>query len=167
MSTVYEEIAQKAVDWSKRFHDHRADCAVFAKAIARDYLAYLGAPAEAMQFVELDRELKATEEHGPLHDVPRMTLGKDGYQYFGLSVLYRTTKAAHRMTERTAVGLRKGAAQWQVMWNDTRYGIPFTDLSKLNVLFDAWTKTSRQMYEGPVTGNSTSIGFVPSVSDGR
>jgi hypothetical protein len=160
--SLYTELASKAVAWSKRFHDHHDACSAFANRIAGDYSVYIDAPQKNVRFIKLDGDLRSTNKVTPCTGPAPMTLGKDEFWYFGLSLFLEQEGSKYYMTENIAVGLQQGKDEWIVRWNDTDHHVPFGDFSKVRTLFDAWTAMSNDTFDGPVTRRANGIGFVPS-----
>lgn len=159
----YTELSQKAVDWTMRFNQSLGECRHFAFWMTGEYLRYMDAPSDALRYLELDRDLRGTSRTQPATSPPALTLGKDDFWYFGLSVMFKVDSSSHNMTMRVVVGLQKGQDEWLVKWNDTNYKVPLSDLSQVRKLFDDWITMSTTMYDGPVTRQAQSMGFVPSV----
>jgi hypothetical protein len=158
----YTELAKKATDWSKRFHVLLDQCKAFAFWMTGDYAVYIDAPRGELSYVQLDNDLRGTNRVEPSTVHPPMTLGKDGFWYFALSVRFAVDGSRYFMTESAAVGLHKGDDHWIARWNDTDYKVPLDDLSQVRRLFDDWIAMSNDMYDGPVTRKANGIGFVPS-----
>jgi hypothetical protein len=159
----YKELSQKAVDWTMRFNQSLEECKHFAFWMTGEYLRYMDAPSDVVKYLELDSELRGTSRTHPATSPPAMTLGKDDFWYFGLSVMFKVDSSPYFMTMRVAMGLQKGKDEWLVKWNDTNYKVPLSDLTQIRRLFDDWIAMSTSMYEGPVTRQAPSMGFVPSV----
>lgn len=156
----YDDLAKKAANWSKQFYAHREACQKFAQWMAGHYAIYLDAPKDCIEFLELDRDLASTGKFSSMTGLPVVTNGNDGFEYFGLSVLLKTPASSYSMSERVVVGLKLGQTEWVLLWNDTRYVVPLSDIGKVELLFEVWGKMSLEKYEGPVAGTSNSIGFI-------
>lgn len=158
----YTELASKAVDWSKRFHESHEACKEFAYRMAGDYSVYMDAPKKNVRFVKLDNDLRGTDRITPSNEHPPMTLGKDEFWYFGLSLFLEQAGSPYYMTENMAIGLQQGKEEWLVRWNNTDHHVPFSDFAKVRILFEAWIAMSNETFDGPVTRKANGIGFTPS-----
>jgi len=159
----YMELSQKAAGWTQRFNEHLEECRRFAFWMIGDYLTYMDAPRDEVQFIELDNDLQSTGKTQPSTTPPVMKLGKDDFWYFGLSVRFAVDSSKYFMIQNIAIGLQKGSCEWLVKWSGKNYKVPLNDLSQIRNLFDEWITMSSKMYEGPVARHATGMGFIPSV----
>ena len=158
----YDELAVKAVDWSRRYYQHYEACQIFARDIALAWQTYLRPPIGRIKHFELDADLNSTNKTSDLGSLPKLMLGKDGRHHGGYSLLYRVDSDNHFLTERFELGIGKPGDAWEVVWNDQTFTVANPTEEELTPLFEALTAESLQRFQGSPTGPSSKpIGFLP------
>jgi hypothetical protein len=83
-ATPYQDLAVKAVAYSKAFHADRDRCVAFANQLATELQAFLGVPPGKLGFAVLDAQLKPTVRSVPLGETPPGQYGQFGSWFFAL-----------------------------------------------------------------------------------
>lgn len=101
--TRYDELSALAVKTTEEFYDAKLSCEDFARHLILKLREFLGAPAETVQFIQLDADLRAT---GETHDSePRLRRMPDGSWHFGIQIHFRrsTSLAFGKVTLKMSV----------------------------------------------------------------
>lgn len=157
----YQEMTDKAVDYSKRFLVYRDDCMFIAKNIAHQFMIFLNAPQDSIQFIDLNINCEFTEILKYMSDLPNITLGDDGYYYFGLSLICKSNQE-YIMQQKLILGIQKQDKQLSVKWNGKTFLSPSNDISGLDKLFLKLVENSIEFYSSPIVNYRNNIGYISS-----
>lgn len=130
--TKYAQIASLASAHSERFFEHREKCRQVALLICGQLSAYLEAPPNTLEFVEINDELKTN--YKPIHE-PMMQQGRDGYWYFGLRVHFADPKHRGFSDSILKFGVKVEGTNCS-MKLDSTFTVNLLDTKTLNPVFD-------------------------------
>lgn len=154
--TKYAEIAAKAVDYADEFMTQRDRCEDIAHDLASKITAHLGAPEDAVQFLELDENLVAI--WNPLQSA-KLTQGKDGLWYCGLLITFNVAGRASFSKAALKFGMRWSPVEYSIRLDD-EYTLTANDEQSWQPLLDAVVKGFYEYYSRPLGQPSKPIGFI-------
>jgi hypothetical protein len=159
----YDEVAEKALDWTRRYFEHREQCQFFAREFALAYLKYLGTSSDRLQYLSLDKNLEYTNKLTPISGLPHLVSGQDGSENVAFSLRY-TKNGSQYLDARFRIAIQKSGAEWTIVWSDMKFDIAEDKPEGLDVIFEKLLANSMELFDASISAPKRGIGFLPGSS---
>lgn len=159
-TTVFDDLQNKAVTWSREFERYKEECRILAERMRVEFLEYLGARSTDLEFHVLDEHLDRVKDAGTTLS-PRLQVGDDGFVYFGLTLFFKADNRC--VDEHIRVGIQRSRSQWRVRWNQVE--LSYGTAESHHAFFQKATTAIAEKYATPFHKRRGPMGFVPIVSN--
>lgn len=154
----YQELCSLAVSFTRQIREHNGKCRRLAASLILGYLDHLDCPREKVVKVELDRDLKPTDQVAPLTQQLATVTDEEGFVHFAWRISFDSASPMLGATELIHLSIRIDGDKARVR-EAREFALDPAKSDTWLPLFEFLYEESRTGFGSPLGRQSRRIGF--------